>query len=82
MIEEFGIILSRLGCGQLSSSSTSSSSSSSSSSSGSSGSSSGSSSSSTDEYLHSYRCPLKYRVHLIHKIIVSLVLVLLYVHKL
>ena len=73
MIEEFGIILSRLGCGQLSSSSTSSSSS---------GSSSGSSSSSTDEYLHSYRCPLKYRVHLIHKIIVSLVLVLLYVHKL
>ena len=79
MIEEFGIILSRLGCGQLSSSSTSSSSSSSSSSSGSS---SGSSSSSTDEYLHSYRCPLKYRVHLIHKIIVSLVLVLLYVHKL
>ena len=81
MIEEFGIILSRLGCGQLSSSSTSSSSSSSSSSSGS-GSSSGSSSSSTDEYLHSYRCPLKYRVHLIHKIIVSLVLVLLYVHKL
>ena len=77
MIEEFGIILSRLGCGQLSSSSTSSSSSSSSS-----GSSSGSSSSSTDEYLHSYRCPLKYRVHLIHKIIVSLVLVLLYVHKL
>ena len=75
MIEEFGIILSRLGCGQLSSSSTSSSSSSSSSS-------SGSSSSSTDEYLHSYRCPLKYRVHLIHKIIVSLVLVLLYVHKL
>ena len=78
MIEEFGIILSRLGCGQLSSSSTSSSSSSSSSS----GSSSGSSSSSTDEYLHSYRCPLKYRVHLIHKIIVSLVLVLLYVHKL
>ena len=81
MIEEFGIILSRLGCGQLSSSSTSSSSSSSSSSSGS-GSSSGSSSSSTDEYLHSYRCPLKYRVHLIHKIIVSLVLVLLYVQKL
>ena len=79
MIEEFGIILSRLGCGQLSSSSTSSSSSSSSSSSGSS---SGSSSSSTDEYLHSYRCPLKYHVHLIHKIIVSLVLVLLYVHKL
>ena len=79
MIEEFGIILSRLGCGQLSSSSTSSSSSSSSSSSGSS---SGSSSSSTDEYLHSYRCPLKYRVHLIHKISVSLVLVLLYVHKL
>ena len=79
MIEEFGIILSRLGCGQLSSSSTSSSSSSSSSSSGSS---SGSSSSRTDEYLHSYRCPLKYRVHLIHKIIVSLVLVLLYVHKL
>ena len=79
MIEEFGIILSRLGCGQLSSSSTSSSSSSSSSSSGSS---SGSSSSSTDEYLHSYRCPLKYCVHLIHKIIVSLVLVLLYVHKL
>ena len=79
MIEEFGIILSRLGCGQLSSSSTSSSSSSSSSSSGSS---SGSSSSSTDEYLHSYRCPLKYRVHLIYKIIISLVLVLLYVHKL
>ena len=70
MIEEFGIILSRLGCGQLGSSSTSSSSS------------SGSSSSSTDEYLHSYRCPLKYRVHLIYKIIVSLVLVLLYVHKL
>ena len=72
MIEEFGIILSRLGCGQLSSSSTSSSSSSS----------SGSSSSSTDEYLHSYRCPLKYRVHLIYKITVSLVLVLLYAHKL
>ena len=73
MIEEFGIILSRLGCGQLSSSSTSSSSSSSS---------SGSSSSSTDEYLHSYCCPLKHRVHLIYKITVSLVLVLLYVHKL
>ena len=69
MIEEFGIILSRLGCGQLSSSSTSSSS-------------SDSSSSSTDEYLHSYHCRLKYRDHLIHRIIVSLVLVLLYVHKL
>ena len=53
MIEEFGIILSRLGCGQLSSSSTSSSSS------------SDSSSSSTDEYLHSYHCHLKYRDHLI-----------------
>ena len=76
MIEEFGRILSRLSCGQLSSSSTSGSSSSSS------GSSSGSGSSGTDEYLHSYRCPLKYRVHLIYKIIVSLVLVLLYVHKL
>ena len=70
MIEEFGIILSRLGCGQLSSSSSSSSSS------------SGSSSGSTDKYLHSYHCPLTYRVHLIYKIIVSLVLVLLYVHKL
>ena len=69
MTEEFGIILSRLGCGQLSSSSTSSSS-------------SDSSSSSTDEYLHSYHCRLKYRDHLIHRIIVSLVLVLLYVHKL
>ena len=70
MIEEFGIILSRLGCGQLCSSSTSSSSS------------SDSSSSSTDEYLHSYHCRLKYGDHLIYRIIVSLVLVLLYVHKL
>ena len=76
MIEEFGIILSRLGCGQLSNSSTSSISSSSSSSS------SGSSSGSTDKYLHSYHCPLTYRVHLIYKIIVSLVLVFLYVHEL